>query len=120
MPGAAQRLRDDGADRGVVVDDQDRAGHGHAGARGSRMRKTVIAGVALARILDDAAHVADQLVDQREAQPLPLRLARDERIEQMLGDVGGRAGAVVDHADLDRQRLARPARRRRSTDMPWR
>ena len=37
-------------------------------------------------MLDNAAHVADQLVDQREAKPLPVLLAGDEGIEQMLGD----------------------------------
>ena len=42
MPGAAQRLCDDGADRRVVIDHQDAA---HASARGRRRRSTVHSGL---------------------------------------------------------------------------
>ena len=46
----------------------------------------------------------DQLVDERQPEPAPGRLGGDERIEQMLGNVRPCAGAIVDHAHLDRQR----------------
>ncbi len=42
MPGTAERLRNDGPDRGVVVDDQNRT---HDAALGSSRRRTVISGV---------------------------------------------------------------------------
>ena len=56
-------------------------------------------------MLDDAAHVADQLVDQRQAQPLPVALAGNEGIEQHIAEMLRHAGAIVGDDDLHRQRL---------------
>ena len=66
----------------------------------------------LAVDLDRAAMLlGDDVVADREAEPGALagRLGREERLEQLVPDLGRDAGAVVAHPDLDR--LAEIARR---------
>ena len=62
-------------------------------------------------MLDGAAHVARELRDERETEPPALALCRDERVEEVIADVGGDAGTVIADADLDRQRDAAPSSR---------
>ncbi len=51
-------------------------------------------------VFDDAAMVADQLGDQRQAEPGTAWARADERIEHVISNHGRRAGAIVDHADF--------------------
>src|SRR3546814_1000486 len=51
--------------------------------------------VAIAPMLDGAAHVARELCDERKAQPPALALGGHEGIEQVAADVGGNAGSIV-------------------------
>jgi hypothetical protein len=53
--------------------------------------------------LDDAAVIADNLRHQCKTKARAGRLGRDERIEQMAGEVAGNAAAIVAHADFKRQ-----------------
>ncbi|CAE1310626.1 unnamed protein product [Acanthosepion pharaonis] len=100
MPCAAQGLAYDGADGGVVIDDQHmahaRAPEATGAARSFRANPP--------RHIDDPVHVARQLVDKGKAQPLPFATAGYERVEQMVDDIGRCTGAIVDDADFDRQR----------------
>jgi hypothetical protein len=79
-------------------------------ALGSRMRNTVTSGSRSRAYCTIPPMSRTSFSTRGQSQPLPFRLARDERLEQMLGDVGRRAGAIVGHEDFDRQRLARAAR----------
>src|SRR3546814_9226822 len=67
-------------------------------------------GPALARIFHHAAMIGDQLGDESKAKPASLWLAGDERLEQMIDDIGGRARSGIDHAHLDRERQPPPVR----------
>src|SRR3546814_13650286 len=66
-------------------------------------------GPALARIFHHAAMIGHQLGDESKAKPASLWLAGDERLEQMIDDIGGsaRSGIAPDH--LDRERPPPPA-----------
>src|SRR3546814_9860422 len=64
--------------------------------------------VAIAPMLDGAAHVARELCDERKAQPPALALGGHEGIEQVAADVGGNAGSIVAEAAFDRQGDAAP------------
>src|SRR3546814_10251575 len=54
--------------------------------------------------------IGDQLGDESKAKPASLWLAGDERLEQMIDDIGGRARSGIDHAHLDRERQPPPVR----------
>src|ERR1700704_4320464 len=84
--GSAARL-------GVVTQEH---GHKHAKDRTSWLRFA----------FDDAAVIADDLGDQREAQPRPGRLGGHERVEQMRYQIVGNARTIVLDAEFERQRHA--------------
>src|SRR3546814_14632237 len=67
-------------------------------------------GPALARIFHHAAMIGHQLGDESKAKPASLWLAGDERLEQMIDDIGGRARSGIDQAHLDRERQPPPSR----------
>src|SRR3546814_7895835 len=69
-------------------------------------------GPALARIFHHAAMIGHQLGDESKAKPASLWLAGDERLEQMIDDIGGRARSGIDHAHLDRERQPPPVDRK--------
>ena len=62
----------------------------------------------VAFVADATVHVANQLVDQRQPEPLPVLLARDERLEDVFAQrrvyVG--RGEVLDLGDV----VLKPAR----------
>ena len=60
---------------------------------------------------DDAAMVANQLCDQCKTQTRALRFGRNERVEQIAGDLRRNSRTVVAHADFERQRHRLGARR---------
>src|SRR3546814_9122662 len=57
-------------------------------------------GPALARIFHHAAMIGDQLGDESKAKPASLWLAGDERLEQMIDDIGGRARSEEHTSEL--------------------
>src|SRR5690348_11163525 len=57
----------------------------------------------VALVADPAIHVAHELVDQRQPEPLPVLLARDERLEDVVAQRRVDPGPVVADLDLDRQ-----------------
>src|SRR3984893_18809943 len=91
--GSAARL-------GVVTQEH---GHEHAKDGSSWLRLA----------FDDAAVIADDLGDQRQAEPRSGRLGGHERVEQVRQEIVGNARAVVLDAELQRQRYARLAGRQR-------
>src|SRR5262245_30094739 len=119
-----ERLVEHGADRGVVVGDEDVAlrhsvltlpgvrrsafGHRHQRAEYSQSRPRIV--------FDDAAMITDDLGDERKSEPGARRLGGHEGIEQMLHQVGRHARAVILHGDFERQADARLAPRYRKTD----
>src|SRR5580704_14442364 len=99
--GSAARL-------GVVTQEH---GHEHTKGGSSGLRFT----------LDDAAMIADDLGDQREAKPRSGWLGGHEGIEQMRNEIVGHARPVVLDAELERQRNPRlTARPRKSHARPER
>src|ERR1022692_951212 len=89
-----------GARLGVVTQVH---GHEHTKDRTSWLRLA----------FDDAAVIADDLGDKREAQSRPGRLGGHERVEQMREQIVRDARAVVLDAELERQRYAGLASRQR-------
>ena len=106
---AAKALAEEVGDIGLVVDDQDADAHADPprccdwllarqadGELGERAR--------LALDRDRAAVLlGDDVVADRQTEPGALagRLGREERLEQLVPDLGRDAGAVVAHPDLD-------------------
>ena len=79
----AQRLIQHHADGTVVVGDQDASRRSCVLLFGRHGQQDAELGAPrLARQLDQAAMVGDDLGDERQAEALAARLARDERIEQ--------------------------------------
>ena len=116
MSRARQRLVEHGADRGIVVGDQDVAAHAHRpvsrlgtaarrflpcrqqDAEGSPARRRIA--------LDDAAMLADDFCHQGEPESRTVRLCGDEGIEQDRQDVLRHAWTIVADAKFQRQRNA--------------
>src|SRR5260370_21990029 len=78
-------------------------GHEHTKDRSSWLRFA----------FNDAAVIAHDLGDQRQAKSRPGRLGGHERIEQVRQQIVGNARTVVLDAELERQRYARLAARQR-------
>ena len=104
MAGARQRLVQHGADRRVVVGDEDGSGvhrsssmSSSGSVAGMGRHQDAEGGAPRLRLaFDDAAMVADDLGDQRQAEAGAVRLRGDEGIEDVGQQVLGHAGAVVD------------------------
>src|SRR4030095_3193921 len=104
-PGAGEGLIQHRADRGVVVGNEYGAtGHGLPRARaGIRGGYAILHGqqdaedgaLWLAVDLDYSPVVVDDLGDEREPEPGAIGFCGDERIEQMLFQMLGDAGAIV-------------------------
>ena len=78
------------------------------GVSGDRQKDAEYRAPWLRLAFNDAPVVADDLCDQREAQPGPVGFGGHERIENMRQKVCGNSRSVIANSDFQRQREVRP------------